>query len=153
MIRRSAETLYVHPLPTHLAEHVGHRQLQKPHIVVKRSMKSFSGNCAKINSYYSSWNSNKNFISCFLTVFLIIPTLDVLLYFHRIDYYYDKVKKWICFEDQRNPSKREARSAGTSNKYLEVALLTDDFTAAKYGESKISTFMLTLGNIVSVLRW
>ncbi|XP_020601543.1 neurogenic locus notch homolog protein 1-like isoform X6 [Orbicella faveolata] len=93
VIRRSAETLYVHPLPTHLAEHVGHRQLQKPHIVVKRSMKSFS--------------------------------------------------------DQRNPSKREARSAGTSNKYLEVALLTDDFTAAKYGESKISTFMLTLGNIVA----
>ena len=45
----------------------------------------------------------------------------------------------------------EARSVGSSNKYLEVALLTDDYTAKKYGESKISTLMLTIGNIVSVL--
>ena len=82
MIRRSSETLYVHPLPTHLAAHVRHRQLEKPHIVVKKSIKSSSGNCAKINSYYSLWNSNLNLFPAFWL--LIILTLDALLYFHLL---------------------------------------------------------------------
>ncbi|XP_022792564.1 A disintegrin and metalloproteinase with thrombospondin motifs 6-like [Stylophora pistillata] len=45
--------------------------------------------------------------------------------------------------------KRSVRSIGSSNKYLEVALVTDEITAEKYGESKIASILLIIGNIVA----
>ena len=41
------------------------------------------------------------------------------------------------------------RSIESSNKYLEAALVTDKITAEKYGESKIASILLIIGNIVS----
>ena len=41
------------------------------------------------------------------------------------------------------------RSIESSNKYLEAALVTDEITAEKYGESKIASILLIIGNIVS----
>ena len=51
--------------------------------------------------------------------------------------------------DKKSSSKRKVRSAGSPNKYLEAALVTDETMSEKYGESKISTLMLTIANIVS----
>ena len=49
---------------------------------------------------------------------------------------------------KRRSLTKTVRSIGSSNKYLEVALVTDEITSEKYGESKIATIMLIIGNIV-----